>query len=673
MTVLNNGLIIEGNRLVSCDSQNMEITLPDNVTVIGKYAFAMNDTLETVIMPSVKVIEKGAFFECSKLNTVIAEKVISIGISAFENCVGLTLVTLGAALKKVSEYAFEKCNNMSFEAPANSYAEKYAALNDIYFKAASTDNEKISVKSMLELAQKQQKIKPMLNLNMIILGGSGTGKSRFYVKPNLMQCNTSFVVTDPSGELVRSCGKMLERMGYKIKVFNIDDMTHSNNYNPFRYIHDVSADDGKGEISQANVMKMINVLMANTKGEGEGGDPFWDNATKLLLSALCFLLVETAPEEEQNFSSVLELLHKAHVNENKPDEKSQLDLIFEQRAADDEDALSVQFYGEFKQAAGKTMQSILISTVVRLQSFKLVEMKNLTSTDNIHLETLGDEKTALFIIIPSTDTTNNFLAAMMYTQLFDTLYGRAIRKHNGRLPIHVRFILDEFANIGKIPDFEKVLATCRKFEISAVVILQNITQLKRLYEKGWEELPGNCDTMIYLGGKDQFTNEYIMKELGKETIDTLAINKTKSRQGSTSYNDGIMGRELMQINELSTMDNSQCIVMVRGLNPFLTEKFDIKNHKRYNMLDEANPERNTYYLNDNIITQAPAVAIEFDDFFDDNIVLDDNEVNHITINMMSEEDEPLISVKELRKHINIPQNIIDMFAEAEFAHKKILI
>ena len=303
-------------------------------------------------------------------------------------------------------------------------------------------NIKVSVKDIVLQSKETGKIKPMLNLNQVILGGSGTGKSRFFVKPNLLMCNTSYIVTDPSGELVQACGKMLMNHGYKIKVFNLNDMKHSSNYNPFHYLRDYN-----GEINANNVIKMINVFMMNTKAEGaSGGDPFWDDATRLLLSSLCFLLIETGTEEEQNFAGVLDLIHKAKVIEGKEEEKSELDLIFDQRKESDPKALSVQYYEEFKQAAGKTMQSILISTTTKLQHFKLEDVRNLTYTDNIHLETMGDEKTALFIIIPSTDTTYNFLAAMMYTQLFDTLYDRAITYYHGRLPIHVRFLLDEFAN-----------------------------------------------------------------------------------------------------------------------------------------------------------------------------------------------------------------------------------
>lgn len=512
------------------------------------------------------------------------------------------------------------------------------------------ENEKMTLKKVEDMKKASGRIKPMLNLNKIILGGSGTGKSRFYVKPNLMQCNTSFVVTDSSGELVQSCGMMLLRRGYKIKVFNINDMKHSSNYNPFHYLK-----DSTGEINSNNVIKMINVFMTNTKVEGAStGDQFWDDATRLLLSALCFLLVETGTEEEQNFASVLDLIHKAKVIEGKEEEKSELDLIFDKRKENDTKALSVQYYEEFKQAAGKTMQSILISTTTKLQHFKLEDVRNLTYTDNIHLETMGDEKTALFIIIPSTDTTYNFLAAMMYTQLFDTLYDRAITYYHGRLPVHVRFILDEFANVGKIPEFEKILATCRKFEISAVVILQNLSQLKRLYEKSWEELPGNCDTMIYLGGKDQFTNEYLSKELGKETIDQQSINQTKGKQGSSSYNNAILGRELATIDELATMDNNDCIVMVRGLHPFLTAKFDITNHPRYNMLDEADKEHNTYYLEENIRTEEETVPIDLSEFYDDGDI-DVSEV--IEIGYITSDNKIIIPPPDLMD--DIPDDIRD--------------
>ena len=514
------------------------------------------------------------------------------------------------------------------------------------------EDQPLSISDVAKLKQKVEKIRPMLNLNMIILGGAGTGKSRFFVKPNLMQCNTSFVVTDPSGELLESCGKMLERQGYKIKVFNIDDMTHSCNYNPFHYLQDLNSDDEYSYDENA-VIKMINVFMLNTKQEGaSSGDQFWDDATRLLLSAICFYILEKEPIENHNLSYVLDLIHLANVDENKK-EVSDLDILFEAHREEYTESvpLSVQYYDEFKQAAGKTMQSILISTTTKLQHFKLHKVRDLTHTDNIHLETLGDELTALFIIIPSTDTTYNYLAAMMFTQLFDTLYRRAIY-NGGRLNKHVQFILDEFANIGKIPDFDKVLATCRKFEISVKVILQNLSQLKRMYEKSWEELPGNCDTMIFLGGKDQFTNEYIMKSLGKETIDTVSINKTKSKQGSTSFNDGILGRELMQLNELETLDNLQCIVSVRGLPPFLTEKFDITNHPRYRMIGkEHGSSEDSVYLISSVRTE---VEDHIFSAFSDSYI-GDGIIEEIDIQVVDNTGVPYLSSDMIAEQLGISE------------------
>lgn len=644
-------------KLIKYNGNDSEVILPAETAEIAPFAFAKNPAVKTVIMPSVKKIDKGAFYGCENLESAEMTEAENIGESAFENCYRLSDLYIGNKFKNADKTSFNNCISSVIHGGTDCIkAEKYAAANNITYQSdAALDNEKLTVAKVAEMRKKLEKIKPMLNLNMIILGGAGTGKSRFYVKPNLMQCNTSFVVTDPSGELLRSCGKMLIRKGYKIKVFNLLDMKHSSNYNPFHYLK-----DNNGVINSNNVIKMINVFMTNTKIEGSSsGDQFWDDATRLLLSALCFLLVETGTEEEQNFSNVLDLIHKAKVIEGKEEEKSELDLMFDKRKEAAPQALSVQYYEEFKQAAGKTMQSILISTTTKLQHFKLEGVRNLTFIDNIHLETMGDEKTALFIIIPSTDTTYNFLAAMMYTQLFDVLYDRAITHYHGRLKWHVRFLLDEFANIGKIPDFDKVLATCRKFEISAVVILQNLSQLKRLYEKSWEELPGNCDTMIYLGGKDQFTNEYLSKELGKETIDQQSINQTKGRQGSSSYNNAILGRELATIDELSTMDNNDCIVMVRGLHPFMTAKFDITNHPRYNMLDEADKAKNTYYLEENISTIEETEIINFTEFFEDET---SDEYGSETIEIGFESGDGFVAApSDLMK--DIPDNIRIMFSE----------
>lgn len=642
---------IKNGRLIRCNISCENMVIPDNVKAIGKYVFALNNTIKSVILPrSCTMIDKAAFFGCEALEYVEADGVKSIAESAFEECIHLESITLSSQLKNIGKYAFNNCYFLSITAPEGSYAGEYAAKNDIFFYISGkdiTENEKISVAEVAKRKKAIEKIKPMLNLNTLILGGTGTGKSRFFVKPNLMQCNTSYVVTDPSAELVESCGKMLERMGYVIKVFNIDNMEYSCNYNPFHYIRDFN-----GKVDDNAVIKMINTFLANTKGDGQGGEQFWEDCTRMLLSSVCFLLVETAAEEQQNFSEVLDLIHKAKVIEGKEEEKSELDLMFDKRKEAAPNALSVQYYNEFKQAAGKTMQSILISTTTRLQCFKLDKVRNLTCTDNIELDTIGDRKTALFIIIPSTDTTYNFLAAMMYTQLFDSLYRRAISKYHGRLPYHVRFILDEFANTGRIPDFEKILATCRKFEISAQVILQNLSQLKRMYEKSWEEIPGNCDTTIFLGGKDQTNNEYIMKELGKETIDTMNINKTKSKQGSTSYNDGIMGRELMTLDELATLPNDECLVLIRGLRPFRTGKYDVVNHPRYNMLKEVNERRNAYYLEQEIRTVEEPEILDMTAFYDDNDVLAvDDAAYEVTISLISGDDDRLIPISSVNKEI----------------------
>lgn len=459
------------------------------------------------------------------------------------------------------------------------------------------------------------------NLNVMVIGGSGSGKSRFYVKPNLMQANTSYVCTDPKGELLRSTGKMLESYGYKIKVFNLIDMAHSHNYNPFNYIYDVD-----GNYSTTAVIKMVNVLMKNTQKEGGGGsDQFWDDSTKALLAALCFYLVECESKEMQNFSEVMKLLKKAEVKEGKDEFQSDLDLIFDalehpekyksDEAAKDEkfqnlnlidlaknakpvsQYMCLKYYKDFKKAAGDTAKSILISTAVRLQAFNIPEVMDLTCCDNIHLEMIGDERTVMYIIIPSSDDTFNFLAAMMYTQLFDVLYDRANFKHDGRLPIHVRCLLDEFANVGTIPRFEELLATMRSMEISANVIIQNLSQLKKMYKDSWENVLGNCDSLLFLGGQEPTTLEHISKTLGKETIDTRSRNRTRGRQGSTSENDGILGRELMTVDELKIMKDNECILFVRGIYPFFCNKFVIEKHPNYKRLEDFNPD-NAYLIKD---------------------------------------------------------------------------
>lgn len=448
------------------------------------------------------------------------------------------------------------------------------------------------------------------NLNVLVIGGSGSGKSRFYVKPNLMQLNTSYVVTDPKGELLRSTGKLLEENGYKIKVFNLIDMRNSHNYNPFAYVYDRKT----GELNKSYVIKMVNVLMKNTKQEGaSGGDQFWDDATKALLSALSFYLLEKGAESEKNFAWVMQLLKQAEVKEDEEDYESPLDIKFKELEGENPTSMAVSYYKDFKKAAGETAKSILISCAVRLQAFNLPDVANLTHTDTLELDKIGDEKTAVFVIIPSSDVTFNFLAAMMYTQLFDTLYDTANFKYGGRLPVHVRCLLDEFANIGTIPDFDKLLATMRSMEISANIIIQNVAQLKKMYEKSWEILTGNCDSLLFLGGKEASTTEMISKALGKETIDTVAQNRTKGhRNNSTSINNSIMGRELLTADELTVLPVSDCILMVRAYHPFYCHKFDIEKHPNYKYLEDS--DKNNAYLIDEVKTlEMPSIAYNPDD------------------------------------------------------------
>lgn len=455
------------------------------------------------------------------------------------------------------------------------------------------------------------------NLNVLAIGGSGAGKSRFYVKPNLMQLNTSYVVTDPSGELLRSCGKLMEDAGYEIRVFNLIDMNHSNNYNPFNYVY-----DKKGNVDSSYVMKMVECLMKNTKQEGStGGDQFWDDSTKELTLAICFYLLERHQLEENgeefhdpegaiddysmNFPMVMKVMALAEISEQDENHESRLDIMMDELSDKMPNSMAVKFYRDFKKAPAETAKSILISAAVRFAAFSLPQVMDLTHTDTIHLDTIGDKKTALFVIIPTPSGPFNFLAAMMYTQLFDSLYDAAGFKYGGRLPVHVRCLLDEFANIGTIPKFDELLATMRKFEISANIIIQNLAQLKKMYDKSWEIITGNCDSLLFLGGQEASTLESISKSLGKETIDVVSYNQTKSRRNpSTSINNSIMGRELMTPDELKVMKDNECVLIVRKKHPFFCHKFDIEQHPNYRYLEDS--DKTQAYLIDDLHTEQMA-------------------------------------------------------------------
>ncbi len=502
------------------------------------------------------------------------------------------------------------------------------------------------------------------NLNVMVIGGSGSGKSRFYVKPNLMQLNTSYVVTDPKGELLRSTGKLLKDNGYKIKIFNLIDMRNSHNYNPFAYVYDRKT----GELNKSYVIKMVNVLMKNTKQEGaSGGDQFWDDATKALLSALAFYLLEKGADNEKNFAWVMQLLKQAEVKEGEEDYESPLDIKFKELEGENPTSMAVSYYKDFKKAAGETAKSILISCAVRLQAFNLPDVANLTHTDTLELDKIGDEKTAVFVIIPSSDVTFNFLAAMMYTQLFDTLYDTANFKYGGRLPVHVRCLLDEFANIGTIPDFDKLLATMRSMEISANIIIQNIAQLKKMYDKSWEILTGNCDSLLFLGGKEASTTEMISKALGKETIDVVAQNRTKGhRNNSTSFNNSIMGRELLTADELSILPIDECILMVRAFHPFYCHKFDIENHPNYKYLEDSD-KKNAYLIDEVKTLEIPSIAYNPDDHIekvDENENMSEAEKRILEIMEQAQMKE----VSEILSETDIPDDDFDV--EVEFGENE---
>lgn len=414
------------------------------------------------------------------------------------------------------------------------------------------------------------------NKNVIIIGGSGSGKTRFYVKPNLMQMGEkiSYVVTDPKGTIIIECGKMLVDNGYKVKVLNTINFKKSMHYNPFHYIR-----------SEKDILKLVNTIIANTKGEGEkSSEDFWVKAERLLYTALIGYIWYEAPEEEQNFATLLEFINASETREEDEEFKNAVDELFDELEAEHPEHFAVRQYRKYKLAAGKTAKSILISCGARLAPFDIQELRDIMAYDEMELDMLGDQKTAMFVIISDTDDTFNFIVAIMYTQLFNLLCDRADDVHGGRLPYHVRLLLDEFANIGQIPKFDKLIATIRSREISASIILQSQSQLKTIYKDAAETITGNCDTMLFLGGKESSTLKEISEILGKETIDLYNTSDTRGQNRSYGLNYQKTGKELMSKDELAVMDGSKCILQLRGVRPFLSDKYDITRHKRYKEL-----------------------------------------------------------------------------------------
>ena len=451
------------------------------------------------------------------------------------------------------------------------------------------DNIILTKTERLMMSNRPPDPKNARNKNVLVVGGSGSGKTRFWLKPNLLQCHSSYVVTDPKGSIVVECGNALLKNGYKLKILNTINFKKSMHYNPFSYVH-----------SEKDILKLVTTLMTNTKGEGSGGDPFWEKSERLLLTALIAYLHYEAPVEEQNFATLLEMLNTMQVLEDDEEYQNPVDLLFEELAKKKPNSFAGRQYKLYKLAAGKTAKSILISCGARLAPFDIQELRDLTMYDELQLDTLGDKKTALFLIMSDTDSTFNFLISMVYTQLFNLLCDKADDVYGGKLPIHVRCLIDECANIGQIPNLEKLVATIRSREISACLVLQARSQLKAIYKDNADTIVGNMDSQIFLGGSEPTTLKDLSEILGKETID--AFNTSDTRGNSPSYGTTFqkMGHELLSRDELAVLDGGKCILQLRGVRPFLSDKYDLTQHPNYKLTSDYDP-KNTFdiekYLN----------------------------------------------------------------------------
>ena len=451
------------------------------------------------------------------------------------------------------------------------------------------DNIILTKTERLMMSNRPPDPKNARNKNVLVVGGSGSGKTRFWLKPNLLQCHSSYVVTDPKGSIVVECGNALLKNGYKLKILNTINFKKSMRYNPFAYVH-----------SEKDILKLVTTLMTNTKGEGSGGDPFWEKSERLLLTALIAYLHYEAPMEEQNFATLLEMLNTMQVLEDDEEYQNPVDLLFEELAKKKPNSFAGRQYKLYKLAAGKTAKSILISCGARLAPFDIQELRDLTMYDELQLDTLGDKKTALFLIMSDTDSTFNFLISMVYTQLFNLLCDKADDVYGGKLPVHVRCLIDECANIGQIPNLEKLVATIRSREISACLVLQARSQLKAIYKDNADTIVGNMDSQIFLGGSEPTTLKDLSEMLGKETID--AFNTSDTRGNSPSYGTTFqkMGHELLSRDELAVLDGGKCILQLRGVRPFLSDKYDLTQHPNYKLTSDYDP-KNTFdiekYLN----------------------------------------------------------------------------
>ena len=451
------------------------------------------------------------------------------------------------------------------------------------------DNIILTKTERLMMSNRPPDPKNARNKNVLVVGGSGSGKTRFWLKPNLLQCHSSYVVTDPKGTIVLECGQAMLKNGYKVKILNTINFKKSMHYNPFSYVH-----------SEKDILKLVTTLMTNTKGEGSGGDPFWEKSERLLLTALIAYLHYEAPVEEQNFATLLEMLNTMQVLEDDEEYQNPVDLLFEELAKKKPNSFAGRQYKLYKLAAGKTAKSILISCGARLAPFDIQELRDLTMYDELQLDTLGDKKTALFLIMSDTDSTFNFLISMVYTQLFNLLCDKADDVYGGKLPIHVRCLIDECANIGQIPNLEKLVATIRSREISACLVLQAKSQLKAIYKDNADTIIGNMDSQIFLGGSEPGTLKDLSEMLGKETIDAFNTSDTRGNSPSYGTNYSKLGHELLSRDELAVMDGGKCILQLRGVRPFLSDKYDLTQHPNYKLtsdFDEKNRFDIEKYLN----------------------------------------------------------------------------
>ena len=515
----------------------------------------------------------------------------------------LLIGVAGAVIIRLAVYLKGK-NAKKYRKGIEYGSARWGTADDIkpYTDPVFENNIPLTQTERLTMNSRPKQPKYARNKNILVIGGSGSGKTRFFVKPSLMQMHSSYVVTDPKGTVLIECGKLLQRGGYRIKVLNTINFKKSMKYNPFAYLR-----------SEKDILKLVNTLIANTKGDGEkAGEDFWVKSERLFYCALIGYIWYEAPEEEKNFTTLLEMINASEAREDDEDFQNPVDLMFERLEEKDPEHFAVKQYKKYKLAAGKTAKSILISCGARLAPFDIKELRELMETDEMELDTIGDRKTALFVIISDTDDTFNFVVSILYTQLFNLLCDKADDEYGGRLPVHVRCLLDEFANIGQIPKFEKLIATIRSREISASIILQSQSQLKAIYKDNADTIVGNCDTTLFLGGKEKTTLKEISEILGKETIDSFNTSETRGRELSHGLNYQKLGKELMTQDEIAVMDGGKCILQLRGVRPFFSDKYDITKHPKYKYLSDADP-KNAFDMEKHI-KRRPAIVKPEEEF-----------------------------------------------------------